>query len=137
MSLSYEELLERPRKSLESSDLKSKIERLELPEPETYWLGRKTIFKNFMDYPRIMRRDPGKILMYLAKELATAASLDGERAVFIGRKDRQSFSVLLKRYMKEKVVCPICGGPDTHVEKLKRVQFLVCEACGARSSTKY
>ena len=41
-----------------------------------------------------MRRDPDRLLMYLAKELATAASLDGDRAIFIGRKDKASFSQL-------------------------------------------
>ena len=74
--------------------------------------------------------------MYLAKELATAASLDGERAIFIGRKDKQSFAVLLKRYMNDRVICPVCGRPDTHTKKVKRLLFLVCEACGARSSIK-
>jgi len=135
-TLPYDELLRRLRAGLKASRLKPKTERFELPEPDIYWLGRKTIFKNFMDYPRVMRRDPNRLLMYLAKELATAASLDGEKAIFIGRKDRQSFSVLLKRYVKDYVLCPICGSPDTHTEKLKRLQFLVCEACGARSPKK-
>ncbi|MBI2936747.1 MAG: translation initiation factor IF-2 [Thaumarchaeota archaeon] len=133
MDSSYEQLLKRLREGLGASDVKGPVERIELPEPQIYWLGRKTIFRNFMEYPRILRRDPDKVLMYLAKELATAASLDGERAIFIGRKDKGSFSALLNRYMKERVVCPICGRPDTHTEKEKRLQFLVCEACGARS----
>lgn len=133
MSTSYEDLLKRLRKGLGTSDVGGSAERMELPTPQIYWQGRKTIFKNFLDYPRMLRRDPGKILMYLAKELATAASMDGERAIFIGRKDKQSFTVLLNRYMKERVLCPICGKPDTHTEKVKRLQFLVCEACGARS----
>jgi translation initiation factor 2 subunit 2 len=133
MDSNYEQLLKRLREGLSASDVKGPVERIELPEPEIYWQGRKTIFKNFMEYPRVLRRDPDKVLMYLAKELATAASLDDERAIFIGRKDKQSFSVLLNRYMKERVVCPICGRPDTHTEKEKRLQFLVCEACGARS----
>lgn len=133
MSRSYGDLLRRLREGLGASEVQGSVERIELPVPEIYWQGRKTVFRNFMEYPRIMRRDPDKVLMYLAKELATAASLDGERAIFIGRKDRQSFTVLLNRYMKERVVCPICGRPDTRTEKVKRLQFLVCEACGARS----
>jgi translation initiation factor 2 subunit 2 len=133
MGLPYEDLLKRLREGLAVSDVKGPVERIELPPPLIYWQGRKTIFKNFIEYPRILRRDPDKVLMFLAKELATAASLDGDRAIFIGRKDKQSFSVLLNRFMKERVVCPICGRPDTHTEKAKRLQFLVCEACGARS----
>jgi translation initiation factor 2 subunit 2 len=136
MSLSYDDLLKRLRKGLGPSAAKSVDQRVELPPPITYWQGRKTIFKNFMDYPRIMRREPDKILMYLAKELATAASMDGERAIFIGRRDKQSFAVILNRYMNERVLCPICGRPDTHIEKVKRLQFIICEACGARSPVR-
>jgi translation initiation factor 2 subunit 2 len=75
--------------------------------------------------------------MYLARELATAASLDAEgRAIFIGRRGKDSFAVLLERYVKENVICPVCGSPDTHIEKLKKISLLVCEACGAKSPAK-
>lgn len=115
---------------------RAKSSRLELPEPQIIWVGNRTILRNFSDYPRLFRRDPNKLLMFLAKELATAASLDGERAIFIGRKDKQSFVVILNRYLRDNVLCPVCGSPDTRVEKVKRLQFLVCEACGAKSSLK-
>ncbi len=118
------------------SGAKSKGTRIELPQPQVMWIGNKTIFRNYMEFPRILRRDPNKILMFLAKELATAASLDGERAIFIGRKDTNSFAVLLGRYFKQTVQCPVCNSPDTHEDRLKRLQFLVCEACGARSPIK-
>ena len=109
------------------------VARLELPIPQIQWIGRKTIFRNFKEFPRLMRRDPNKILMFLAKELATAVSMTGDRAIFIGRKDKQSFSVLLNRYLKNFVICPVCQSPDTRLEKVKRLQLLVCEACGAKS----
>jgi translation initiation factor 2 subunit 2 len=74
--------------------------------------------------------------MYLAKELATAASIDGERAIFIGRKDKASFMQLFQKYMLDNVTCPVCGSPDTRIETVSRLHFRVCEACGARSSAK-
>jgi translation initiation factor 2 subunit 2 len=133
---SYEELLSRARSSVAKEAKKSGTLRLELPEPDVIWVGNKTIFRNFAEFPKLLRREPGRVLMYLAKELATAASLDGERAIFIGRKDKESFSQLLQRYMKDGVLCPVCGSPDTHLEKEKRLWFMVCEACGARSVAK-
>lgn len=135
MSLSYHDLLHRLRVKM-GTPAKSTGIRLELPEPQVLWVGNKTILRNFAEYPRLLRRDANKILMFLAKELATAASIDGERAIFIGRKDKQSFTVLLNRYMRDYVLCPVCGSPDTKVEKVKRLQFLLCEACGAKSSLK-
>lgn len=136
MSEEYLQLLRRLRSRLTKTGVKSSTARLELPVPQVIWIGSKTIFRNFMDFARLVRRDPNRVLMFLAKELATAASLDGERAIFIGRKDRGSFSALLNRYMKEFVLCPVCGSPDTHIERVKRLQFMVCEACGARSSLR-
>lgn len=136
MTHSYEELLSRARSSVAKEAKKSGTLRLELPEPDVIWVGNKTIFRNFAEFPKLLRREPGRVLMYLAKELATAASLDGERAIFIGRKDKESFSQLLQRYMKDGVLCPVCGSPDTHLEKEKRLWFMVCEACGARSVAK-
>lgn len=136
MSLSYHELLHRLREKMGVPIQKAKGIRLELPEPQILWIGNKTILRNFSEYPTLLRRDANKLLMFLAKELATAASLDGERAIFIGRKDKQSFAVLLNRYLRENVLCPVCGSPDTRIEKVKRLQFLVCEACGAKSSLK-
>jgi translation initiation factor 2 subunit 2 len=129
-------MLKRLKSSQNMIKSEGKFVRLELPRPDIFWVGNKTIFRNFMDFPHILRRDPDHLLMFLAKELATAVSLDGERAIFIGRKEPQSFSVLINRYVKDFVICPVCGSPDTHFDKLKRLQFLVCEACGARSPTK-
>ena len=136
MVRSYDELLTRAREGLVQDAKKSGALRLELPEPDVIWVGNKTIFRNYSEFPKLLRREPGRVLMYLAKELATAASLDGERAIFIGRKDRESFSQLLQRYMKDGVLCPVCGSPDTHLDKEKRMWFMVCEACGARSVAK-
>ena len=136
MSRQYDELLSKARTSLDKISTKSTLNRLELPEPEVIWVGNKTILRNYAEYPKLFRRDPDRVLMYLAKELATAASLDGERAIFIGRKDRDSFTQLLQRYMKDGVLCAVCGSPDTHLDKEKRMWFMVCEACGARSVAK-
>lgn len=133
----YDEMLQRLRSELTTSSDKPQEERLELPAPQVLWVGNKTFLRNFMEYPRILRRDPDQILLFLAKELATAASMDGDRAIFIGRRHAESFKVLFQRYIKDAVICPVCGRPDTHIEKSKRLQFLVCEACGARSPAKF
>jgi translation initiation factor 2 subunit 2 len=136
MDVAYDGLLQRLRAGLTSVGVKPGAQRLELPEPKVMWIGNKTIFRNFAEYPSLLRRDPNRFLMFLAKELATAASLDGDRAIFIGRKDPQSFGVLINRFLKEFVTCPVCGSPDTHAVREKRLNFLVCEACGAKSSVR-
>jgi translation initiation factor 2 subunit 2 len=136
LSFSYDKLLERARSKLKVDVKKSGAFRLELPEPDVIWVGNKTIFRNYADFPKLLRRDANRLLMYLAKELATAASIEGERAIFIGRKDKEAFLQLIQRYMRDAVICPVCGSPDTHLEREKRLWFIVCEACGAKSVAK-
>ena len=131
----YEMLLSRLRDKL-GNTTKKQASRLELPTPQTIWVGQRTIFRNFMDFPRALNRDPEKLLLYLNKELASAGYIAGERVIFLGRKEPSSFGALIERYVKDYVICPVCQSPDTRTEKAKKLGFLVCEACGARSSIK-
>jgi translation initiation factor 2 subunit 2 len=134
-SADYEILLKRLQDKLGNTARKAKG-RLEIPTPQIIWVGKNTIFRNFMEFPKALRRDPEKFLLYLNKELASAGYIAGERVIFLGRKTPSSFQALIDRYVKDYVVCPVCGSPDTRTEKNKKVGFLICEACGAKSSIK-
>ena len=131
----YEKLLKRLQGQLKNTSRKE-ASRLELPSPQIIWVGQRTIFRNFIEFPKALRRDPEKLLLYLNKELASAGYIAGERVIFLGRKEPSSFGTLIDRYVKEYVICPVCGSPDTRTEKNKKLGFLLCEACGARSSVK-
>ena len=131
----YEALLKRLQDKLGNTARKARS-RLEIPAPQIIWVGKKTIFRNFMEFPKALRRDPEKFLLYLNKELASAGYIAGERVIFLGRKTPSSFQALIDRYVKDYIQCPVCGSPDTHNEKKKKVAFLICEACGAKSSIK-
>ncbi len=131
----YEALLSRLRDKL-GNTTKKQASRLELPTPQIIWVGQRTIFRNFMDFPKALNRDPEKLLLYLNKELASAGYIAGERVIFLGRKEPSSFGALIDRYVKDYVICPVCGSPDTRTEKSKKLGILLCEACGAKSSIK-
>jgi translation initiation factor 2 subunit 2 len=131
----YMSLLDRLQNKL-GNVVKKEVSRLEVPIPRVIWVGQRTIFRNFMDFPKALRRDPEKLLLYLNKELASAGYISGERVIFLGRKPVSSFSGLIDRYVKDYVICPVCGSPDTRTEKIKKLGFMICEACGARSSIK-
>jgi len=132
---SYESLLKRLQ-SKTVNQTKGSASRIELPTPQIMWVGNKTIFRNFMDFPKVMRRDPEKVLLYLAKEFGSAAYIAGEKGIFVGKKEPSAFMSLFERYMKDYIMCPVCNSPDTKIERVKRLSFLVCEACGAKSSMK-
>lgn len=110
--------------------------RFELPKVDIMWQGNRTFFRNFSEFPKILRRDPEKLLQYLSKEFATPAQFGGDKAVFVGKKDPHEFTIRLNRYLKEYVECPTCKSPDTRIEKENRVTSLKCEACGAKSPLK-
>lgn len=131
----YEMLLSRLRDKL-GNTTKKQASRLELPTPQIIWVGQRTIFRNFVDFPKALNRHPEKLLLYLNKELASAGYIAGERVIFLGRKEPSSFGALIDRYVKDYVICPVCGSPDTRTEKSKKLGFLLCEACGAKSSIK-
>ena len=131
----YEKLLKKVHDKV-SETRKVSSSRFELPKVDIMWQGNRTFFRNFSEFPKILRRDPEKVLQYLSKEFATPAQFTGDKAVFVGKKEPREFDALLARYVKEYLECPTCKSPDTRVERSNRVNFLVCEACGAKSSLK-
>lgn len=131
----YEKLLKRidGERSKNSAETDS---RFELPPVDVMWEGQRTYLRNFSDFPKIMRRDSAKLLQYLSKEFAVPAERIGDSAMFVGRRDPDDFTRLLKIYVNDYIMCPTCKSPDTRTEKDKRISFLICEACGAKSTIK-
>jgi translation initiation factor 2 subunit 2 len=134
MTYDYDELLKRA--CAQMPEVSAKQERLELPRIIMTTVGMRTIISNFKEVADALDRDPQHILKFLTREMATAATFHDSRAIFQGKFQRESFGRLLQRYMESYVICPVCKRPDTRVVKDKRLSFLVCNACGAKSSIK-
>ena len=131
----YEKLLKSIQGNL--SEKKRQINtRFELPTVDIMWEGQKTFLRNFVEFPKVLRRDPDKVLQYLSKEFAVPAERIGDKAMFIGRRDPDDFTRLFQIYVKDYVECPTCKSPDTKIVKENRISFLICEACGAKSTMK-
>ena len=131
----YERLLKRIEDKLGNSDEESG-NRFELPIVDVMWEGQKTFLRNFSEFPKILRRDPDKVLQYLSKEFAVPAERLGDKAMFVGRSAPDDFTRLFQIYVKDYLECTTCKSPDTKVLKENRISFLVCEACGAKSTLK-
>jgi len=134
MSLDYSKMLDEAYSKLPPSVFEHK--RFEVPRPSITISGSRTIFHNFKEICDTINRDPNHVLKYLSKEMATAAAMEGSRVIFQGRFERDTFERLIKRYVEQYVMCPICRRPDTKIIKEKRLYFLECEACGARSPVR-
>ena len=128
----YDALLERALGGITKRG--SSGERFELPVASVSIIGARTTVNNFADVVDRLNRDPHHVLKYLAKEMATAGSYEGGKGYFQGRFSRETINRLIGVYTNRFVICPVCRRPDTRVERRERLSFLVCEACGARSS---
>jgi translation initiation factor 2 subunit 2 len=134
MKYNYENLLKRARSQI--PEVSSKSERLVIPQISYTVIGMRTIILNFREIAQALNRDPQHVLKYLSGEMATAASTQESRAIFQGKFGRDTFGRLLQRYMETFVFCPVCNRPDTKIVKEKRLSFLVCDACGAKSAVR-
>lgn len=134
MSFNYDDLLKRACEQM--PEVSAKQERLEMPRILIQTVGMRTIINNFKEISDSLDRDPMHVLKFLTREMATAATFHDSRAIFQGKFHRDSFERLLQRYLEAYVVCPVCKRPDTRIVREKRLAFLVCNACGARSSIK-
>jgi len=134
MKTGYKEMLKRARSQLPHEILEQK--RFEIPKPRTSTIGVRTIIYNFKEICDTLRREPHHLMKFLSGELATAGTVEDLRVVFQGKFPHDTLDRLIKRYVEDFVICPVCKLPDTKIVKEKRFNFLICEACGARSSIR-
>ncbi len=132
--LDYPTLLKRLREGLPQEILESS--RFKVPKVDSFIEGNRTFIKNFREICDILARPEASVLKYIARELATAGSMEGSTAVFQGKFTRDVLDNLVERYTQLYVICPICKRPDSEIIKQDRYQFLVCKACGARTPVK-
>jgi translation initiation factor 2 subunit 2 len=129
---SYREMLQRAQEQLPRK--LEKYDRFEVPRPRVVQVGKKTLIQNFKEIADVLNRDPKHLLKFLSGEMATLASIEGTRAIFQGVFKEDTIRKLIDTYVERYVICPVCKRPDTRIVREKRISFLVCEACGARSS---
>lgn len=128
--MGYEDLLKRGMEKVPEK-LKEKG-RFETPRAEVKKAGQRTEIRNFRDIADTLRRKPRHLLKYLLKELATKGEVEGKKLVVLGNFSSNQVNRKLKAYVKDYVICPECGRPDTKLKEEEGVTVLVCEACGAR-----
>lgn len=104
--------------------------RFQVPEARVYIEGKTTILENFSEIAAILRRDQDHVMKFLLGELGTAGKIDGNRAIFNGKFDKDLINSLIEKYTEDYVICSECGKPDTRLVKDGRIPMLRCDACG-------
>jgi len=132
--MNYEELVKRAEDKI-SKELVAES-RFKVPEPQIFIQGRNTIIKNFSEISSYLNRDPKHFLKFLLKELAAPGDIEGTRANILGKFRKEKIDEKIKLYVKEFVICPICGKPDTILTKSGSLTKMKCEACGSERVVK-
>uniref|UniRef100_A0A8R1I1G9 Eukaryotic translation initiation factor 2 subunit 2 n=1 Tax=Caenorhabditis japonica TaxID=281687 RepID=A0A8R1I1G9_CAEJA len=97
--------------------------------------SKKTAFSNFLEICRLMKRQDKHVLQFLLAELGTTGSIDGSNCLIVkGRWLQKHFESVLRKYIKEYVMCHTCKSSDTQLTKDTRLFFLQCNTCGSRCS---
>lgn len=110
--------------------------RLKLPDPEVILEGKVTIIRNFQDIADLINRPAKNIMKHFTRELGIGVAQDGRRLIINKKVDSNTIQLKIKEYMDSYVICYECGSPDTEMERVGRVDVLVCKACGAQHSVK-
>lgn len=132
--MDYENLLDRARSKLPERVLKR--ERFETPRLNVHGEGNKTILENFKEVCDILRRDPQQVLRYIVGVVGTKGSMEASRAILAGVFPDEAVNKGIANYVKDFVMCPGCNKPDTHILKDGRINYLKCDACGAKHVCK-
>lgn len=128
-------MLKKAREELPDSVLER--ERFDIPKARGHIQGNKTILSNFIQIANMVRREPGHMLKYILKELATPGDIKKSGSVIIGTKvSATRINEKIKRYCEDFVLCKECGKPDTKIIKEGPFSYLKCMACGAKYPIK-
>ena len=77
-----------------------------------------------------MRRNPDHVFQFMMAELGTEGSIDGsQRLVIKGKFVPQYIESLLKKYIKEYVICQMCKSFNTSLtrDSVSRLHFVHCQ----------
>ncbi|MHA1905139.1 MAG: translation initiation factor IF-2 subunit beta [Candidatus Thorarchaeota archaeon] len=132
----YEKLLDRARAHVPEDAFKRSGERFQVPAVQLILQGNRSIWQNFQEIISILNRPGREVLKFVAGQLATGGNIKGSGAIFNGKFSAEGIDEVLQSYIDQYVTCPVCGRPDTGIEKDANVYYLSCTACGARTSIR-
>lgn len=130
--MNYEMLLDKAYKEL--PDVLKEHSRFEKPTVDSIIQGKITVVKNLGDLAKAVNRDADMISKYLIKELGTSGTHDSQHLTVKGQFRQPQIQDRFDAFLGEFVLCSECKRPDTKILREGRINFLVCEACGARRS---
>jgi translation initiation factor 2 subunit 2 len=94
--------------------------------------GKTTVVQNLSEVSKAVNREASMLAKYLLREFGTMGSSDDQRLLMKGQFRPLQIQEKFEDFLRQFVICPECGRPDTRILQEMRVNFLKCEACGSR-----
>lgn len=132
----YDKLLDRARSQVPEDAFKKSGERFQVPNVQLLLQGNRSIWQNFQEIINILNRPGKEVLKFVSGQLGTAGNMEGGNALFNGKFNTEQVDEVLNRYVDSYVTCPVCTRPDTDIIKDGAAYYLICSACGARTSIR-
>ena len=106
-----------------------------LPEPILIKSGQKTIWRNTKQYLKLINRDPNHFIDFINNNTTikimwlTDSKSDG--CLFQSKTKKDYVYELMKKYIKDQVLCKNCQSMDTKLIKIKEIRKyqLLCGDC--------
>ena len=112
--------------------------RATMKPPQLMRVGtKKTLWTNFPEICKMMRRNPDHVFQFMLAELGTEGSIDGsQRFVIRGKFVSKYIESLLRKYIGEYVTCQMCRSFNTSLtrDSVSRLYFVHCQDCGSSRS---
>ncbi|CAD7949195.1 unnamed protein product [Amoebophrya sp. A120] len=134
--MDYEEMLQRVRDTIDAKHSGMGIkEKYTLTPPEITRVGaKKTGWVNFQKICDNMNRSTEHLSSYVFAELGCDGTMAGEgQFILKGRFYPRNIESLLRKYIREYVMCAMCRSSNTQLSKdqATRLNIITCSNCGA------
>ncbi len=116
------------------------ISKLVVPIPTINRLTpKKVMFVNYSETLKVLNRPSEHVQLFISVELNTYCSIDAmNRLVIRGKYGSKQVESILKKYIKEYVICNECNKPNTVLTKdpITRLSFIKCDECKSSRSVE-
>ncbi len=127
----YKIMLNRIYKLLEQHKTSIIKQKFVIPPPQIYQIARKSIWTNFHKISKILQRDINHINSFLIIELRTNCFMNDNNLVIYGKYFQKHIESILKKYIKEYVICSNCKNFNTFLitNNKNKLHMLKCISC--------
>merc|ERR1719401_1990185 len=110
----YNLLLQRVYESMKERNPNfSERKKYRMVPPEVVRIGPRTMWVNFPDICKLMKRKPEHVMQFALSELGTTGSVSEARLIFKGSFQQKNLESLLRKYISEYVQCHMCKSGET------------------------